>query len=394
MAWGQISKSEHPHCLPGFQEERLDLVPSPGQAAFNELKNMNTENPKIRFVSAAAISETMIYVAAALYFDESDPVTSVTRMFAYNAQLEGKWFFHDTAGEVASVAIRAQTAASPRWACALTGGTVELYNSNASITETIFDESFYSPLVRIRCLSDGRLYVCGSKGQIFYRDGATWHSCSHGIGASVRPLSDSAAAQDLVSRLSLIANPVSENDFITTSKVLSADAPRLRDIVIASDETKYVVGMDGYIASQNASGEWARLDVSLDEHLISVVQGIEAGTVTAVGYNGSVLTGSRKAGFVNQSSIEDNQYFYSVRQYGAALLIGSSDGLWISEGGKLTRAKTKTRLDKKGTECVEVDVVNGVCWVVTGDGVFRLENNLWQEISHPDIPFGGYPDSE
>ena len=346
----------------------------------------------IRFVAAACVSPDMLYVAAALYDDPEDPFTELTRAFIYNSATSEKWFFHDVLAEVASVAIIPARAIRPRYACALADTSIEFYNSNERFVEHVVAPNIDCSIVRMRYLSDEKLYVCGARGQVFARtDTSGWHSDCSGIGKPLRVRGDAQTSVELDYRISVVSDPSNADSYAKIAEVMSVNQPAIRDITMSLDGVLYCVGMDGFIAFRAAEQRaWTVVETGIDERLLAVCPGIEPSTVVAVGYNGTVLVGSRSKRFINCSAIEDNQYFHSVTTMNNQLLLASESGLWGLSEGSLSQIQTRTRLDNFGTECIHIEAISGACWAIASDSVFRFDGSHWTEVAHPDIPLGGY----
>ncbi|WP_375580441.1 hypothetical protein ABWH96_05230 [Marivirga tractuosa] len=335
---------------------------------------MTEDQYYVGFVSATAISEDMLYVAGAFYNDPIDPITQATRVYVYNPDMEGEWFYHDVEGQVIDLCFMPPMHNKPRVGCALVADAneVEFFNSTEHYFETIHKpQSLRDITINALKFLDGNLYAVGSDAAIFRREKSNqWKLISENI-----------------------YQPFEMPDYDTDNRIDSINemADSLINRVEICNLTKTVtgsywaVGHEGFVAVADSDLQWERIEMPYQEDYLGILEA-DNGNVWITGSGGVLLYGNKQNGFRDMAGNDNDQCFGPICRYGDDLILGAWEGLFIYTDGIIKRLITHTKLDKGGgtLPIMKVEVVNKTIWVVCDRAIFKYNGKHWQEIKHPD----------
>jgi hypothetical protein len=315
---------------------------------------------RVTFTAGVAVNRDMFYIVTVPDDLQKSEYDAYSRMVFYQGQTKDKWFHHDLPNwRVQSVCFPDVQPDQVRVVYSLSeDGGIEKYSRNGSVIEQISDAGLssgtpgYGYVNRIRHIG-GELYVCGYNGQIYKQTEVGWSHVQSG----------------------LLQKPA-----ITAEQAISSieNALSLTDINGFNSTDIYTIGNGGFVAHYNGT-TWKKLAITTDEDLNCIY--CDDRGVVIVGFNGTVLTGDAKQGFVDLSSIEDNNYFYSVTKYQGLIYLGANDGLFVMDKKiSLVPESKKFKLD----EVQHVEAKDGVLWVLARKSLVRFDGTNWECFKHPD----------
>lgn len=291
----------------------------------------------VQLSAVCAVSDDIAYVAG--FPDALAPHQRFTRLFAFNATTSEQWFHHDWPGQqVVSVCLKRAGEEGPRAVCALSeDGQVEIFNSGQRSVEVINGAGFgegtrdLGPLRAIREVG-GQLFACGSTNQV-YRRSRAWAAIDQAPVASAL-----ATMNAIVARAKGAASVPADDDTLLALTQQARVLGNLEDIDGSSAQDVYACGMGGALWHWDGV-HWVRMPVPSDEHLHSL-HAVSADAVWVAGHNGTVLHGSRAAGFKNQMGHDVNDHLWCIRAFEGETYVGTAKGLFTCESGGLQQVKT------------------------------------------------------
>ncbi len=193
--------------------------------------------------------------------------------------------------------------------------------------------------------TDGRLYACGYRHQIYVRDARGWtHVDSHIL-----------LGQDAVGR-------------------------SLNDLTGNADGVLCAVGTEGEIAIGGAAGAFALYESPTNAHLHAVCVD-DQGRFCAAGAAGTVVRGDAGGFEVLCTGSGFGDSLWDIEFHRGELVVSASAGLFIVRDGVLVPfdrppppAHTAYRLVTK----------QGMLWSIGTHRIFRLEDGHWSELVCPD----------
>lgn len=223
---------------------------------------------------------------------------------------------------------------------------------------------------RIRAIGD-QLYICGQARQVyqFEWDGKTLESGKwRNIAGAMRqaPMSDAPEGhgEDFDKWLD-------ENDTIDLVDIHGTSS---QDIYVVGDQTWHFNGQS-----------WRKIELPTDEPMAAITL-LEGNRVVLVGHNSSVLIGNQASGFVDISSVDDNQNFVGVAWYDNQLWLASNLGLYRCDPAIKKIEKYETNLQPDLQDTHQLEAKDGVLWSFGFKDLAHFDGKVWTRIDHPDNP--------
>ncbi|MNV17419.1 hypothetical protein D3C71_1082070 [compost metagenome] len=155
----------------------------------------------------------------------------------------------------------------------------------------------------------------------------------------------------------------------------------LSDIAGLSGTDVYACGTDGVIVHWDGE-RWTRLHSGTRQHL-HAIHCVSDSEVLVCGHHGTILRGSHKTGFkrIPIGNVETN--VWSVRSYKGAIYVGTESGLRIVSSTGLEQVRLPVEVPYRYAVAA-LATAGDALWVVADRFVFRLTENDWEVIEHPD----------
>lgn len=208
------------------------------------------------------------------------------------------------------------------------------------------------------------LYACGGAGQVYKRI-----QLHHWIHMDKGLLQDSSVSERLL--LSAIGGP-HENAIYTAGSLAAMGHP------------PKVYFWNGLV--------WREIHLPEVAERINAIYVESESRIWLCGANGTLLLGNERDGFKSLSTVDDNQLFYSISEYGGLMYMGSNLGLFAYDPNHHAQGirKVHTGLEPELQDSSTVSAVEGVLWSVGAKDIARFDGNHWERIHHPDNqPIGG-----
>lgn len=224
---------------------------------------------------------------------------------------------------------------------------------------------------RIRAIRD-HLYVCGQSRQVYRfdwdgKDLATgqWRDVAGPMRHPPMPEPPDDADEEAFDRW------LDDNDAID---LVDIDGPAEDDIYAIGDEAWHWDGR-----------HWAQIALPTDEPL-TAIKVISPNEIYLVGRNGTLLRGNRRDGFVDLSSVEDNQRFVGIEYFDGKLFLASNLGLFVYDPSrrKIERHTTNLKPDLQDTHVLEAK--DGILWSFGFKDLAWFDGQTWTRVDHPDNP--------
>lgn len=128
---------------------------------------------------------------------------------------------------------------------------------------------------------------------------------------------------------------------------------------------------------------WTPLPVPTTERLTKIYPD-DAGMFWICGANGTLLRGDRRQGFIDVSTVDDNQLFTSIARFNDQIYLASNLGLFAFDGKRIN--EVRTGLTPELQDASVVNAVDGVLWSVGTKDIARFDGRTWERIDFPDNP--------
>jgi hypothetical protein len=102
------------------------------------------------------------------------------------------------------------------------------------------------------------------------------------------------------------------------------------------------------------------------------------------GHNGTVLIGNAAKGFIDLSSVEDNQNFVGVEWYQEKLFLASNVGLFTYDPRRQKIEKLTTTLKPELKDTHMLEAKDGVLWSFGFKDLAYFDGKTWTRVQHPD----------
>jgi hypothetical protein len=209
-------------------------------------------------------------------------------------------------------------------------------------------------LNRLRYLH-GTLYAIGNSGQVYRRLGTDqWEHMDEGV----------------------LQPPITVPREIT--KMIN-----LNDIGGPAADDLYTCGDSKNLHHWNGA-VWRRLQVP--DHIVHMQEicVISAEVIYVCGYNGCLLKGNARDGFVDVSTHDINADFLSVHRFGDTLFLAAAEGLYTYDGKAIKPYSTK--LKPKLQDAHQLDSADGVLWSFGYKDLAYFDGKSWTRVHHPGNP--------
>jgi hypothetical protein len=323
-----------------------------------------TKEP-VTFSTGCAIENDYIYLAAKP--DKLDDEDEFTRLFFFDARNTAKpWVHHDLNDwQVVSVCVAAASGGNPREYCALSRqGDIEFTWVGGQRIERIEAAGvrrdtppIYGYVHAIRQIG-GDLYVAGSGGQVYRRNGGQWTPMAESL---LKPAVAPASVLDAV------AMDIGGKEFADIDGVSSSDL--------------YVVGGNGEIFHYDGA-DWTECDGDTPRPL-NCVRAVSASEVWACGFGGALLRGNARTGFSSVGSCSEVLIFSSLGILGGRVYLASNKGIFsLSDDGIIRRVKTGLKPEVEDANVI--DIKDGVLWSFGYKDIVHFDGSGWHRLVHPD----------
>jgi hypothetical protein len=339
---------------------------------------MATRKVPVTLGDGCAVTGEIVYVSG---FPEAlDDDAPFTRLFALNTANGAKWFHHDWPGHRAvSVCLRPALGARARAVCALSEeGAVEIANTAGRHESAIANSGLepgpkvLGPLRRLRWIGSS-LIACGAGNQVYSLD-ESWSRLDTGIVHRAQ-----AATSEVVSMLQTANGALNEDQLLKLTSHIGRVAV-LDDIGGGPGDEIYACGLDGALWVRN-SGAWRSLPTVTDDHL-HCLHVASASRILVAGHNGTLLVGNREDGFRGLLGAEHSDHFWSVREFGGSIYLGTTKGLHRYTDGDLELIRLPGEVSPSVINAL--DSTSDALWVVADRFVARLKGSHWDRFDHPD----------
>ena len=241
----------------------------------------------------------------------------------------------------------------------------------------------YGYVSRIRAIGNG-LYVCGDARQVYRfvypsnaADAATLlkrgrfvHMDAGMLQAPTPPHPGDDASEEAQEKWLEASETCNFSDIAGSAE---------NDIYALGDETWHYDGQS-----------WRQLDMPNGGERLTAIKVIDAATVVLVGVNGYVLQGNARDGFLNLSSVDDNQTFTGVEWFADRLWLASDAGLYVFNAQTDRIEKYTTDLKPELQDAHLLEAKDGVLWSFGYKDLAYLDSNnggtTWTRVHHPDNP--------
>lgn len=333
----------------------------------------------ITFGGACAVSDDMLYVAS--FPDAMGEDDDFTRLFVLNLKMPARWGHHDIAdGTVNGVAFRPATPTRPRACLALTAdGMVETYNSSQHTLEQIdpsASETTQGVFRAIRHIGD-TTFACGAGNRVYKRSVSTggWQR----ISAEIEKLAQSSL-QAALKEIGSATQGAREPDLQAMTDSLR-QYTLLDDIAGSQASDVYACGTNGVIMHWDGVN-WTSLSSGTRQHL-HAIHSLSDAEILICGHHGTVIRGSRKAGFKRIPVGDVSENLWAVRSYKGTIYVGTGTGLLTVEDSGLKPVQLPVDVPCQYAVAA-LDIADDVLWVVADKFVLRLIGKDWEFIEHPD----------
>lgn len=223
---------------------------------------------------------------------------------------------------------------------------------------------------RIRGIGD-HLYVCGQSRQVYRFD---WNGRDLASGV----WRDMAGAM----RQPPISEPPDSDDEAFDRWLDESDAIDLVDIDGTSEGDIYAVGDEAWHWDGH---QWRQLVLPTDEN-INAIKILGPDEIWLAGHNGTLLKGNARNGFVELSSVDDNQNFVGIERFDGKIFLASNLGLHVYDPAKrkIERYVTDLQPDLKDTHVLEAK--DGILWSIGFKDLAYFDGKTWTRVDHPDNP--------
>lgn len=329
---------------------------------------MSKRSP-VHYLDACALIKDIAYVAS--FFDELDQNEyAFTRLSTYRGSKEpDAWCYHDVKFNVVAVCHKLPTEGdiTTRRLCALSKeGEIDLYSNNedVSVFEKIPDAGvrtgLYGALSHLREIGTA-LFACGQRGQVYRRFGDNdWRHVDQGL--LLEPVTDTSDLNAFLDNL--------------------LDGPNLNCIDGFHEEDLYVVGDSGGAWHYDGKA-WRQLKLATDEHL-QWVRCYGTNEVWICGYNGALLKGNARDGFINVSAVEDNSTYWCLAKFEDRIYLSTEAGLEVFDGQHIRAVSTGLKPELQ--DGWRVDVADGRLWTFGPKDMAWFDGQTWTRIQDPDNP--------
>lgn len=326
---------------------------------------MSSSKEPVTIDAGCAIGNDYIYLAGKP--DRLEQEQEFSRLFFYDAQNKARpWAHHDLDEiQVVSLCVVTGLGANAREYCALgRHGEVEFTWVGGSRIERIAGAGLrrdtppiYGYVQAIRQV--GReLFVVGSGGQVYRRDGGAW----------------SVAAPALL-------KPVVVPDSVSAAAGLDIGGKEFAAIDGVSAEDLYVVGGNGEIFHYDGA-EWTECE-SPARRPLTAVRAVSAQEIWVCGNGGVLLRGNARSGFAVAGSCSAVVNFSGLGLLGGQVYLAANKGLFLLGEDGIVR-HLKTGLEPEVDDSHTLDVKDGVLWSFGYKDVVSFDGTRWQRLVHPD----------
>jgi len=343
------------------------------------MTNQSVLRVPVQLGDGCAISDDIAYVTC--FPDAITDEVAFTRLFAFNAATTEKWFHHDLNGHrVVSVCLRRAHGSISRAACALSEeGMVELANTSGQTLEQIPGAGLRTgsrglgAMRRIREI-DQHLLACGAGNQVYLRQTDGWTALDRQLVSLAR-----ATPSTLAGGLHASHGILSDDALLALTNDMGG-LGGFDDIGGMSLSDLYVCGLAGALWHWNGN-DWTRLESPSDDHL-HCLHAVSDQRIWVCGHNGTLLLGNRKQGFQSVPGADGSRHYWSVREFGGVVYLGSANGLLTYDNGHLARLLLPRETRPPVVQAI--DSTDNVLWVVTDRSIARMNDGKWEIFLHPD----------
>lgn len=292
-------------------------------------------------------------------FESDEPYT---RVFVYDEQEATPWSYFEEDYKVVAIGIWAPPLKDYDVFVLMSDEGDILFTGEAPVVEKIQGAGVFSGdakrwgyMTALRQIGD-RLYAVGGAGQIYRRVGPDqWEHMDNGVLQS----------PSVENRLLLTdINGANENDMYVCGDIPGA------------------YGLEGKLYHWDGS-TWTALPLPTTERLTRLhLQG--DGKLWICGANGTLLHGNWLGGFVDVSTVDDNQLFYSLTEFKNCIYLASNVGMFMFDGTSISEISTALTPELDDTHVVQT--VEGVLWSFGFKDIARFDGTTWTRLDHPDNP--------
>jgi hypothetical protein len=322
----------------------------------------------VHILDACAVIRDVSYMAT--FFDDLDQDEyAFTRLSQYIGRREPKpWLYHDVKFNVISVCHKQPSPPVDRASRRLCGlsseGLVDIYSNSTdrSDVEDIPDAGIrtglYGAVTHIREIG-ASLFVCGQRGQVYRRFGDNdWRHVDDGL--LLPPVTDTSNLNAFLDNL--------------------LDGPNLNCIDGFNEHDLYVVGDSGGAWHYDGHA-WHKLTLPTDEHL-QWVRCYGTDEVWMCGYNGTLLKGNARQGFIDVSAVENNTTYWCLAKHQDKVYLSTMQGLEVYDGQVIRPVRTGLKPELQ--DGWRVDVAEGVLWTFGPKDIAWFDGNKWTRVHHVD----------
>lgn len=325
-----------------------------------------TSKEPVTFSAGCAIENDCLYLAAKP--DKLDAEDEFARMFFFDAQNTAQpWVHHDLADwQIVSVCVASRSGASGREYCALSRhGDVEFTWVGGKRIEHIdgaglrrVTPPIYGYVKAIRELA-GNLYVVGSGGQVYRRNGGQWN----GIADALR-------------------KPAVAPKSAVDAAGLDIGGKEFSDIDGVAGDDLYVVGGNGEIFHYDERS-WAECEAEAPSRPLTCVRAVSTSEIWVCGFGGVLLRGNARTGFSSAGSCSEILLFSSLAVLAGRVYLASNKGIFaLSDDGIIRRVKTG--LVPEVDDANIIDVKDGILWSIGYKDIVSFDGTRWRRLEHPD----------
>ena len=346
----------------------------------------------LSFSRSLALNERDIYFSGV--YDVWDTFEPATRMYSFRESREGgPWGDADFHFHTASLCKYVDPASNgqPYFVALSSEGDVYHHGLTEGFTERIQgagiwhdDSKRYGRMTSIRQIGD-KLYACGSGGQIYVRHGRDdWRFLTKTLLWDPKKFSD--AAQNMPDEeKEPAAYKVWKKAYVESQK--DNVSYLLRGINGPSEDEIYICGSNGLLYLWDGES-LEDMESDVPNALIKI-HVADDGVVWICGSEGQILSIDQENGLEHHTDDENEHLFISITTYQGRVLLASNASPWgVFEFNPDSEELTEIVIDKDypPKRLHTVDTVGDVLWVVGTRDIFRLKDDIWERIEHPDIP--------
>jgi hypothetical protein len=313
----------------------------------------------LKYFAGVAVYEDVVFVSCR-YDNYQNDVDDLSRQFFFDIDVGwGHW--GDTPGLLVSIVARTDVemeytvfALSEEGFVGVSGDDYLVFEKITGAGVNMPDSENWGYLNRLRYLH-GTLYAIGNSGQVYRRLGTDqWEHMDEG----------------------LLQPPITVPREIT-------DMIDLEDIGGPAPDDLYACGGFTYLFHWNGT-VWSRLKMPDHVRRPKEICVISADVIYVCGYNGCLLKGNARDGFVDVSTHDINADFLSIHRFGDTLFLAAAEGLYTYDGKAIKPYSTK--LKPKLQDAHQLDSADGVLWSFGYKDLAYFDGKTWTRVHHPDNP--------